>query len=252
VRLKMHIGAVAISLLLGMQIQPAAASAMSAADDYMGHCSDNEQFTPEEVIVACTNFINTATTESWKEEYIPRALYYTGVARRRQGDVKGAEKYFALATARVPGYLAAWRQLVELMTGLSGKDATSKAIELMIARAPHNSHVLNSACWDRAVSGLELDVGLAYCNKALSIDPGSAEILSSRALVEYRLADYASAVKDSTAALAVGSNNAGSFYVRGLAKLKIGQSADGAADVAAAKAAAPGIADTYAKYGVMP
>ena len=44
--------------------------------------------------------------------------------------------------------------------------------------------------------------------------------------------------------------DADSLYGRGLAKLKSGDKAGGEADIAAAKAIKPDIADVYAGYGV--
>jgi tetratricopeptide (TPR) repeat protein len=225
----------------------------SMADEYyMGHCSDNEQYSPEEIISSCTTFIDRAMKENWKQEYIPNAFYYMGVARRRQGDVKAAEKYFGLAIARVPGYFAPWRQLVELMTGLSGKDSSLKAIDLIMARYPHDSHVLNLACWELATMNVRLDTALADCNESLRIVPGEAGTLKSRGFVEYRLANYPASISDSTAALAVKPNDAAALYVRGLAKLKSGQTAEGDTDIAAASAIDADIAATFAKYGATP
>jgi hypothetical protein len=45
---------------------------------------------------------------------------------------------------------------------------------------------------------------------------------------------------------------ASSLYVRGLARLKTADASNGNADIAAAKAIDPKIADTYAGYGVTP
>ena len=55
-----------------------------------------------------------------------------------------------------------------------------------------------------------------------------------------------------TAALAKNPNLPGSLYVRGLARLKSGDTAGGSADIAAAKQMDAKIADTYAGYGVTP
>ena len=237
--------------LLAALVVCVACSVPAMADDYyMEHCSDNEQYTPQEIISSCTNFIDHAMKEGWKQEYIPDALYYMGIARRRQGDLKGAEKYFAQATARAPAYFAAWRQLVELMTGLSGKDSALKAVDLMVARGAHNSYVLNQACWVLTTMNARLDEALADCNASLQIAPAEANTLQSRGFVQYRLASYSASISDCTAALAVNPKDASAFYVRGLAKLKTGQTADGNADIAAAKAIDTDIAGTYAKYGV--
>lgn len=58
------------------------------------------------------------------------------------------------------------------------------------------------------------------------------------------------ALADCDAALAQDAQDADSLYGRGLAKLKTGDTADGNADIAAAKNIDGGIAETFARYGV--
>ena len=66
------------------------------------------------------------------------------------------------------------------------------------------------------------------------------------------MGNYAAAIADDSAALAIDAKSASSLYVRGLARHKSGDAAGGDADIAAAKAIDPKIADTYAGYGVTP
>ncbi|HKD23011.1 MAG TPA: tetratricopeptide repeat protein [Rhizomicrobium sp.] len=228
------------------------ANSARAEDYYMGHCTDDGSYSPGEVIAACTTFIDRAMKESWKQEYIPKALYSMGVAEEARGNVAAAKIDFQAVVSRAPGFFRAWRRLVELMTDLKGSDSAIKAADLMIAAHPNNAGVLNSACWNRAVIAAQFDVALANCNESLRMEPGNAETLNSRAFVEYRLADYVSAIKDNTAALATSPKDAGSLYMRGLAELKSGNSTQGNADIEAAKALDQDIASRYAKYGVTP
>ena len=244
---KVRFAAAAFGLLLGLQIHSAA-----AADDYMGHCTHDGDYTPREVVSACENFIDHVFKENWKGEYLPRAFYNLALAYKALGDTANQKKALQQAVRHAPGYFDAWRELVEMMTDLRGNDSAAKAVDLMIAAHPSDSRVLNSACWTRATMGLQLDAALAECNESLRLVPGDAAALNSRGVVEYRLADYAAAIRDTTAALAAQSDDAGSLYVRGLAKLRTGQAVDGNSDIAAAKAIVPSIADNYAKYGVAP
>jgi tetratricopeptide (TPR) repeat protein len=68
--------------------------------------------------------------------------------------------------------------------------------------------------------------------------------------VQYKLGAFREAIADYGAAIAQNPKDAGSLYGRGMAKLKAGNIADGNADIAAAKAVEPDIADIYAGYGV--
>ena len=60
----------------------------------------------------------------------------------------------------------------------------------------------------------------------------------------------AEAIGDFSAALQLDPKLASAFYGRGLARLKSGDQAGADADIAAAKALAPDIADEFARHGV--
>ena len=116
---------------------------------------------------------------------------------------------------------------------------------------PRNPRVLGTSCWIRATHQLQLDVALRRCNEAVELS-GRPEAFDARALVLYEINAYASAIADADSALDLDPKKVGSLYVRGLAKQKSGDAAGGAADIAAAKAIDPKIAETYAGYGVTP
>jgi TPR repeat len=70
--------------------------------------------------------------------------------------------------------------------------------------------------------------------------------------VRLRLGDLDKAIADYDASLKQAPRTAWSLYGRGLARLRKGLSADGEADVAAARAVAPHIEDEARKYGLTP
>ena len=121
-----------------------------------------------------------------------------------------------------------------------------------LLRAHPSPENLNGRCWTRAVWGQQLDLALADCNSAVRERPEDARKLDSRAFVNFRLGIYPNAVADCAHALAIVSNKPTSLYVCGLAKLRMGDTDGGSADIAAAKKLDPKIADTYAGYGVKP
>ncbi len=113
--------------------------------------------------------------------------------------------------------------------------------------------LLNNRCWARAIWGQQLNVALADCNEAVSLHPNRATFLGSRALVQFRQGNYAAAIADGDEAIALAKRKgADVFYIRGLAKLKIGDRHDGQADIDAAEKINPAIAGTYAAWGVPP
>jgi predicted aspartyl protease/tetratricopeptide (TPR) repeat protein len=110
---------------------------------------------------------------------------------------------------------------------------------------------LNSRCWARARWGQELDQALADCNDALKLRPGRAAYLDSRGLVYLRKGDFKSAIADYDAALRT-QQIPESLYARGVARLHLGDTVRGQADIAAATALEKDIAARAAKNGVAP
>lgn len=111
---------------------------------------------------------------------------------------------------------------------------------------------LNSRCWNRALSGEELEQALGDCNTALKLKPNTAAFLDSRGLVQLRRKNYDAAIADYDAALRLQPKTAWSLYGRGLAKLRKGLSSEGQADIAAATVLQPKMAERAASYGITP
>lgn len=108
------------------------------------------------------------------------------------------------------------------------------------------TQALDGACCARALAGRDLDTGLRDCNAALRSVPGTPGILDSRGLVELRLGALDKAKSDFDAALARQPRLPWSLYGRGL----ISHHAGDEADIAAAIAIRPAIADDVARYGI--
>ena len=115
---------------------------------------------------------------------------------------------------------------------------------------------LNDRCWIRALQNQDLTKALSDCNDALSRAekgrPLYARILNSRGLVRMRLGDYDKSIADYDASLRISSADPGSYYGRGIDKLREKKTAEGEADIAAAIKLKPAIADEFAHYGVIP
>jgi tetratricopeptide (TPR) repeat protein len=111
---------------------------------------------------------------------------------------------------------------------------------------------LNGRCWARALGGLELDAAVRDCNGAVRAEPGVADPLDSRGLVQLRRGRYADAIADYDKALRIKPNLAWSLYGRGLAKIKSGHKDEGDVDIRAAVAIDKTIAETAKGYGVAP
>ena len=110
--------------------------------------------------------------------------------------------------------------------------------------------LLNARSWNRALANADLDRALHDITLALRKADGSAGMLDTRALVQFRRKDFAAAIADASAAIGKAPKLASSLYVRGLARLASGDDAGGQADVAAAHVIAPKIDQRFADYGL--
>jgi tetratricopeptide (TPR) repeat protein len=124
-----------------------------------------------------------------------------------------------------------------------------------IAENPHDERLaggLNGRCWARAQLGVDLDKALADCNAALRLNPGDPAMLDSRGLVELRLGDFDKSIADYNGALRLRPDEAWSLYGRGRAELGKGLKAPGQADIKAAEAINPRLADEAKTAGLEP
>jgi tetratricopeptide (TPR) repeat protein len=111
----------------------------------------------------------------------------------------------------------------------------------------------NIACWQIAVYvGTGLDRARALCDEALREAPDNADFHDSRGMVGLKQRRYQDAWSDYDAAAKADPTQAGYFYGRAIAALRLGRPAESQADIARAKAITPGIAEVFAGWGVAP
>ncbi|MWV28293.1 DUF3857 domain-containing protein [Aurantiacibacter rhizosphaerae] len=119
-----------------------------------------------------------------------------------------------------------------------------------VADAPQSAAALNSDCWFRGLWNIGLEDGLEVCTQSIERASNAAAALDSRALINFRLGDYPSAIADLDGALAISPGLAESHYLRGLAKLHAG--VDGAEDdLTVALRMAPHLEDFYTRHGIV-
>jgi tetratricopeptide (TPR) repeat protein len=121
------------------------------------------------------------------------------------------------------------------------------------ARLPE---ALNSRCWARALTGMDLALALRDCNAALKrsdkSSPLFARAANSRGLVFLRMGNYDKSWSDYDAALKTNPKDAWSWYGRGIDKLRMHKTSEGEADIAQAKALWPKVADEFDRRGIAP
>jgi len=124
----------------------------------------------------------------------------------------------------------------------------TKGIELTANSSP----LWGQRCWSRAVIGKQLQEAVDDCDKAAALSPKISQIFAYRGFAYLKLGQFDKALADYDTAFALTktADHADWLYVRGMAKLKAGDTAGGNADIASAKAGKADIAEEYAKYGV--
>jgi tetratricopeptide (TPR) repeat protein len=114
----------------------------------------------------------------------------------------------------------------------------------------NQSDAFNGRCWARAALGRDLQAALADCNHSILLDADYANGYGSRAFVYLKLGEFDLAISDYEVSLRLEPKSPHSLYGRGYARQKKGDAAGAAADIAAAKAIQPDIAEVYAKLGL--
>ena len=147
-----------------------------------------------------------------------------------------------------------WRtQILDMLTkaySYKGDDALElKSMDAAIKLNPGDWNRLNSRCYLLAKIG-QLRLALTDCNESLKLHPNEPNTLDSRALTYLKLKQPDNATKDYEAVLQLSPKNARALYGRGISSLMRGNKQHGDADIAAAKAIQPNVADEFAQYGV--
>lgn len=180
------------------------------------------------------------------------ALSERGAVHQERGFYELAVRDYEAALAIDPlNSIASYRREQAMQGREDSVQQQISQLTEVLARNPANATALNNRCWLRAVNDIELDVALADCNEALRVQPGDANVLDSRGLVNLKRGDFAAALADYEAALALEPRRGHYVYGRGLARLRLGQ-AEGQADLASAEVLEPGVTAAYAGYGYIP
>jgi len=183
-----------------------------------------------------------------------QALATRGELYLRTKDTKRAQADFdeALKLAPANSELPATVGLAYARAGMF--DLALHQIDAWIGAHPKDENLargLSARCWVRALANRELDAALADCDSALRKDRNS-QVMTYRGLVLYRMGRLDEAVTQYAVAIRAQPRAAMALYLRGLAEEKKGDKTDGDADLAAARAIAPNLAQEYRQFGLAP
>lgn len=138
------------------------------------------------------------------------------------------------------------------LNGLGRFDAAVSEFGRAVALDPEKSAYHNGLCWARAGTGRHLALALANCNRAMALAPGAAGPLNSRGLVHLRMGRFKPAVADYAASLQINPRQPSAHFGRGLARLRLGQTMAGAADITEAREGDTEIDDLFQILGILP
>ena len=184
------------------------------------------------------------------------AIERRGAAYAARGDDPHALIDYNKAIQLRPNLAKAYLERAQVYYRAHDYDRAIADITRFLAYKPNDPVGLNDRCWIRAASGRDLTAALQDCDQAVTLMHASALPLDSRGFTHLRMKNFAGAIVDYDASLAVAgaanSIRASSLYGRGLARIASNNVVAGRADLAAAQAADPSIAKTYAALGLKP
>jgi tetratricopeptide (TPR) repeat protein len=186
-------------------------------------CGDYSSM-PAEQVEACTSLIGLYGDATANRGRLALAYLARGTAHKRSGNGARAE----------PDY----REAIRLHS-------------VPIDSGEREVINLNDRCWARAVAMIDLDAALDDCNEALRLMPDFVPALDSRAFLHLRGGRFQEAIVDYDAAIIGSPQDSWSLYGRGIAKLRMGDSAGGQADIEASKGVQD-VAAEFAAYGFAP
>jgi len=110
---------------------------------------------------------------------------------------------------------------------------------------------LSNRAWARALSGKDLGKSLSDINAALSLRPHTPHFLQRRAYTQLKLGNTDRALADLDVVIAAEPKDAWALYCRGVAWKRKGKISEGQADMVAATALDPRIAELARKRGLV-
>lgn len=178
--------------------------------------------------------------------------YYTN----RLADALRSDEALALIEARIgeggDERAGALQQKASLLAMMGESEAAIAAADEAVAEKPRDAAMLSQRCWLRGVLDVNLDAALADCDRSIAVGENSGRALFNRALVHLRASRFDAARTDLDEALSPRPDWQGALYLRGVVRRRKGDTKGGDADLAAARAIAPRIADDYDRWGIKP
>ncbi len=241
------IRALFLAAVLTAFVEPAQAQVLrQQLERWAEQCGGGED--AGEVIRACTSIIRSDSASSSARAY---AYRQRGAAHLEQDDRVRALADFDGAIQHNPHFAAAFISRAAIYEAQGEYNRAVEDYDEVIRIAPEFGPAYNARCWLRTLSGRDLILARADCDRAVAMNVG-APAYDSRGLLNLRAGDPQAAWTDYDMAVRANPGDAHSRHGRGIAALRLNRGAEGQADLDAAAVIDGTIAAAYAGYGVTP
>lgn len=203
---------------------------------------------PDQTIVACTAVISAGLAE---KNDLAAAFKSRGSAYDAKTQYDKAIEDYDRAIAINPNDADIFNDRGTSQRALGHYDLAIADFDRATAINPSNASALSNRCFAKAVAG-QAEQSLVDCDQSLRLRPKDPDALASRGFAYVKLGRYVEALADYNAEIEISPGNAYSLYGRGIAKRMTDDVPGGDADIAAAAAINPHIADEMAKFDIRP
>lgn len=179
------------------------------------------------------------------------AAYNRAVTHERLFNVPAAIADYTLALTIDPerGEAAFWRGM--LHDGEGDHRAALADITYALQHNPKDeAEYRNASCWIRASNNLGLESALLECERALAFHPENVNFRANRVFIWLRMGRFTAAREEADALLKIVPNAAEITFMRGLARVRLGDINGGDEDIDRALRLDPGIEKRYRGYGL--
>jgi lipoprotein NlpI len=215
----------------------------------LSNCSNTEGAVTAEVSLrACTAIIRA---QGSPDTLRAQAFNFRAQRHLSLGQADRALQDFSQAIRTNPQFTEAYYNRAEFYLDRGQFARAVVDYNDVIRIEPESPEGYNARCWARALWNASLELARADCNQALMLAPQGANFFDSRGMVGLREGRWQDAFNDYDAAVSI-EQHPHYLFGRGVAAIRLGRTAEGEADIAAAEAQDASIRATYAGYGITP
>lgn len=179
------------------------------------------------------------------------AAYERALALLDQDDFRGAVAAFDEVLRLQPEFAVARSYRASTYLELGEVEQAIAEHDAVLRVAPNRPGSWTNSCWARAFANVDLQGAIKLCDRAVEMG-GGWNAYDSRGFAHFKQGAYQAAIDDYTRAIKLNRGCGSAWFMRGVAKLRMGDEKAGRKDIAWAVKSNPKIQATYARWGVQP